>query len=319
MKMPLTYFFLFFVIRGVAQQTIAYTQYTFNKAGVNPASSGTEINQKYYYAFGFRRQWTDFDNSPKQNFINVSYTLRPPRSYRYWQNFSFYADNDDVGLMDNVGVYGGYSLHILFRKKMVLSFGVFGGVRKYTRSVAAFDANDPVVQKNRASVILYPDLIPGVRISNAKFFAGASVRQLTITKLQDFKGRKIGGPSRLTPTIYAEYGKKISLGERLLFMPSVAANIPLIGLPSADATMMFYYSNRIGGGVSLRNISFASAILQVRFLENATAGFAYSYPLNATRYGSGHSYELMIGVVPMGMDTRLEGKHSVARCPSLNY
>jgi type IX secretion system PorP/SprF family membrane protein len=319
LKQILKYLFIGLMTRSAAQQTIMYTQYTFNRAGMNPAASGTEINQKYYYAFGFRRQWTDFDNAPKQNFVNLSYTLRPPRSYRYWQNFSIYADNDDSGLMDNAGVYAGYAIHTLLRKKLVASVGLFGGIRKYNRSVAGFDVNDPVVQKNRSSILLYPDLIPGIRVSNAKFFAGASIRQLTITRLKDFKGRKIGGPSKLSPTIYVEYGKKIPVSDRLLIMPSVAVNMPLVSLPIADMNLMFYYANRIGGGISLRNASFASGILQIRFLENATVGFAYSYPVNATRYGAGHSYELMIGMVPAGMDTRLEGKHSVARCPSLSY
>jgi hypothetical protein len=91
---------------------------------------------------------------------------------------------------------------LLVRKKYVLSFGIYAGVRKYDRSVSSFDVNDPVVQKNRSSVILYPDLIPGVRFSGAKFFLGASVRQLTITKLQDFRGRKIGGPSKLYPSLF---------------------------------------------------------------------------------------------------------------------
>lgn len=319
MKTALLYLFFILQCYCNAQQTITYTQYTFNKAGMNPAASGTEINQKYYYAFGFRRQWLDFDNAPKQNFINLSYTLRPPRSYRYWQNFSFYADNDDSGLMTHTGLYGGYAIHTLFRKKLTASFGVHAGVRKYIRSVGAFDANDPVVQNNRSSVLLYPDIIPGVRLSNAKFFIGASVKQITISKIQDFSGRRFGGPSRLTPTVYFEYGRKIPVSDRLLMMPSVAVNLPVLSLPIADMNLMFYYANRIGAGVSFRNLSFASAILQIRFLQTATVGFAYSYPVNITRYGAQNTFELMIGVVPMGMDSKLEGKHSVARCPSLSY
>src|SRR5687768_2358865 len=96
-----------------AQQTIMYTQYTFNKAGMNPAASGTDITQKYYYVFGLNRQWLAFENAPKSNFVNFSYTIRPPRAYKFWQNVGIYVDNEDAGLMGNMGGYLSYSVHTL--------------------------------------------------------------------------------------------------------------------------------------------------------------------------------------------------------------
>jgi type IX secretion system PorP/SprF family membrane protein len=300
-----------------AQQTITYTQYTFNKAGMNPAASGAEINTKYYYAFGINRQWVGFDNAPKQNFVNFSYTIRQPRSVSFWQNAGIYVDSDESGLLGNNGGYLSYTMHFLLRKKLTVSFGIFAGVRKFVRSVA-FDVNDPVTGKT-SSLLLYPDIIPGARLSNSKFFMDLSVRQITITKLQDFKRRRIGNPSLLQPTIFFDYGRKIPLMESLLMMPSVAVNLPLVGPPNLDATLMFYFANRVGAGVALRNTSFASGILQVRFLENMTAGFAYNYPINLTRFGAGNSYELMVGIVPSGMHEKVYGRNSIARCPVLNY
>src|SRR5687768_8878142 len=109
---------LFILIPGIrcnAQQTIMYTQYVFNKAGMNPAASGVDINQKYYYAFGAGRQWVEFSNAPKTNFVNFSYTIRPPRAYRFWQNASIYLDNEDAGLLGNSNAYLGYTFHALIR------------------------------------------------------------------------------------------------------------------------------------------------------------------------------------------------------------
>jgi type IX secretion system PorP/SprF family membrane protein len=296
-----------------------YTQYLFNKAGMNPAASGTDINTLYYYAFGASRQWVAFDNAPKQNFVNFSYTIRPPRAYRYWQNVSVYLDNDDTGILGNVGAYCGYTLHMLLHRKYVLSFGVYAGLRRYSRSVSGFDNSDPAVQKNASSVLVYPDIIPGVRFSGKKTFCDLSARQITINKIQDFKGKKFGSPSLLLPNIYFDMGRLIALRERLMFVPSFAVNLPLVGPPSVDVNVMYYYANRVGLGAAVRNIGFISGILQVRFLENVTAGFAYSYPLNSTRIPAPHSYEIMIGMVPFGMDAKATGKHSVARCPTLNY
>jgi hypothetical protein len=102
-------------------------------------------------------------------------------------------------------------------------------------------------------------------------------------------------------------------------MPSLAVNTPIISPPIIDANVMFYYANRLGLGAGIRNTSFVSGVLQIRFLENLTVGFAYSYPINLTRFGAQNSYEIMVGVVPMGMSAKLTGRHSIAKCPVLSY
>ena len=296
-----------------------FTQYTFNKAGMNPAASGTDIEKEIYYSFGTNRQWAGYENGPKQSFFNISYTIRPPRSYKRWQNVGIYYDNDNSGLVSSNGIYANYTIHYLLRKKLIASFGVYAGARIYTRSLGDFDSADPAVSKNRTTLLLYPDIIPGARLTDKKYFVGISVRQITINKLQDFKGRKIGGPSKLTPSIYFDYGRLVTLSDNLLMMPSIAVNTPIIGLPIVDANIIFYLANRLGLGAGIRNTSFLSGIFQIRFLENLTAGFAYSYPINSIRYGAGNSFELMVGVVPMGMSAKLNGRHSIAKCPILSY
>ncbi len=313
------YFLFLFVWQLNAQQTNMYTQYTFNKAGLNPAASGTEVNQVYFYAIGLNRQWVGFDYAPLQNFFNFSYTLRPPRSYKHWQNFGFYVDNDQGGMIVNTSAYLSYTYHLLLRKTTILSYGVYAGIRQFSKSTGAFDANDPAVQKNKSDLFLYPDIIPGFRLTSKKIFMGVALKQITITRLKDFKGREIGSPSKLQPTIFFDYGHKISLSDHLLFMPSIAVNMPLIGPPNIDANVMYYYNNRVGAGVGLRNLSFASAAFQIRFWENLSAGFAYSYPINKMRLSNQNSFEIIIGIVPNGMEAKTTGRNTVAKCPSLSY
>ncbi|PBQ32531.1 hypothetical protein CNR22_12360 [Sphingobacteriaceae bacterium] len=319
MKLVLLYVIVFTCVFFKAQQTIMFTQYTFNKAGMNPAASGTDIDKEIYYSFGTNRQWASLESGPKQSFVNFSYTIRPQRSYKRWQNVGLYYDSDESGLVGSIGIYGNYTVHYLIRKRMVASFGVYAGARQYTRSLGGFDPLDPAVNKTRPSIWVYPDIIPGARLSDKKYYVGLSLRQISIYKLQDFKGRKIGSPSKLRPSLYFEYGRFITLTDNLLMMPSVAVNMPLVSLPIVDANIMFYLANRVGLGAGIRNTSFFSGIFQIRFLENLTAGFAYSYPLNSMRYAAGNSFEIMVGVVPVGMSTRTSSKHSIAKCPSLNY
>ncbi len=319
MKHTLAFFLIFSASVILGQQSLTFVQYTFNKAGVNPAASGTDIQQEYYFSFGIIRPWTGFEYAPKQHFANFSYTIRPPRSFKFWQNVGFYTEHDDSGLLNFVAGYFNYTLHFLVRKKTVCSFGIYGGVKRFARNTGGFDNNDPAVMNSNTSVLLYPDLIPGFRISNNKFFLDLSARHLTTPSLKNLNGKEVGTNSRLLPVISADFGRKIPVNDYLLMMPSVALNMPVGGLPAVDATLMFYYFSRLGLGAAIRNISYGSAIIQVRFLRNMTAGFAYSYPFSKMRYASPNSFEFMMGISPFGMTEKFIGKHSVSRCPSLSY
>lgn len=296
-----------------------FSQYTFNKAGVNPAASGTEINQKINFTFGVNRQWVGFSNAPKENFVNFSMTIRPPRSYHYWQNVGVNIDNQESGIANNSGAYFTYAFHLLLRKNLVASFGFNVGVRTYFISQTGIDRSDPLVQKGDFSSLVYPDIIPGFRLSSKKFFMDIAVRQLSTPALQDYIKHQIGGPSKLTPTIFFSYGKMIHLSDYFLLMPSMAANLPIVGIPNIDLNAMLYYDNRMGGGLGLRNINFLTAIYQLRIVQNISVGLAYSVSLNAMRYAAPNSFEVIIGMSPTGMMTKPQGRHSIARCPGLDY
>lgn len=302
-----------------AQQTTNYIQYIFNKAGINPAASGTNINQKVLYTVGANRQWVGFDNPPKATFANFSYTIRPPRSYSYWQNVGVLVESDQSGIFSNAGFYANYTIHLLLRKNLVTSFGIFAGARQFFISPGIINPNDPIYGNGNYKTIVYPDLIPGMRLSNKKFFFDISARQITVMKQQDFKGNCIGGPSRLNPTLFLAYGQVFPVNEEMIMLPSVALNMAIVGPPSISPTLMFYYANRFGFGVSTRNTSFINGIFQVRILENMSVGLAYSYSTNKISAAARNSYEIMVGVVPMGLGGKFVGGRSIAKCPVLEF
>lgn len=302
-----------------SQQTTSYVQYIFNKAGINPAAAGTNINQKYYYTFGANRQWISYDRAPKETFVNFSVTLRPPRSYTYWQNVGVMVERDESGYLVNNGIYLNYTIHLLLRKNLIASFGVFAGVREFLLSPSLLDPNDPIARINTYRTLVYPDVIPGIRLSNKKFFFDLTAKQVTIYQQQDFKGKGIGGPSRLNPSLFISYGRVFSLGDYWLMLPSVAVNMQLFGIPAINPSLMFYYYNRIGFGAAMRNTDFISGIFQVRVLQNLSVGFAYSNSTSSIAHAARNSYEIMVGVVPMGLGEKFKGGRSVAKCPALDY
>ncbi|MBA3683035.1 MAG: PorP/SprF family type IX secretion system membrane protein [Bacteroidetes bacterium] len=313
------FIFLFYSCFAFAQQTIIYTQNVFNKAGMNPAAAGTDINQEFSYACGMNRQWTAFDQAPKSNFANFSLTIRPPRSYHYWQNVGFYIDTDQHGVMSNRGVYVNYSIHLLLRKNLIASFGVYGGARKFLIQTGSFDPNDPAIQKSNFFTFTYPDIIPGFRLSNKKFFFGIAARQISTAQLKDFQKHQIGSPSKLNTSLFIDFGRIIPLNDKFLLLPSITVNAALVGAPAADVNIMVYYANVMGFGLALRNGSFLSAIYQVRILKNLSVGLCYSYSLNNARVVAPNSYEIMIGMTPMGLSSKFTGRHSIARCPALEF
>jgi len=286
---------------------------------MNPAASGLNINQKINYVFGANRQWIGFDNSPKATFANFSYTIRPPRSYSYWQNVGCLVERDQSGIISNNSFYLSYTIHLLLRKNLIASFGVYGGVREFYLSPGIIDSNDPIARNGTFKTIVYPDLIPGIRISNKKFFFDVSARQISVTQQQDFKGKHLGGPSKLNPTFFVSYGQVFSLNEYMIMLPSVAVNMALVSAPSINPTLMFYYGNRFGFGASMRNTSFLSGIFQVRVLENLSVGLTYSYSTNKVGAAARNSYEIMIGIAPMGLGGKYVGGRSVAKCPALDF
>jgi type IX secretion system PorP/SprF family membrane protein len=314
------FFILILPFASFAQQTTNYIQYVFGKGAINPAASGVNINQKYYYTFGGNRQWFQLDNAPKATFANFSFTKRPPRSYSYWQNFGVLVERDQSGLMSNNSFYLSYTIHLLLRKNFATSFGVYAGFRKFYLSPGVIDPADPVLQNSSYYAYSYPDLIPGFRLANKKFFLDIVARQVIIPAQKDvFSGRQVAGGSRLNPTLFIAYGRVFSVSENWIMLPSVSINGAILSIPAISSTLMFYYSNRFGLGLASRNLSFLSAIVQFRVLQNLSVGLAYSYSINRINTAAPHNYEIMVGVAPMGLAEKHQGRRSVAKCPGLDF
>ena len=88
---------------------------------------------------------------------------------------------------------------------------------------------------------------------------------------------------------------------------------------ATSSNVMLFYNRRVGVGASLRGNSFASAILQVKFLKNLTAGFGYDYTINKLHTAAANSVEVMMSFTPGSGDDKSVGSRRVANCPDFNY
>ncbi|MFO0322201.1 MAG: PorP/SprF family type IX secretion system membrane protein [Bacteroidota bacterium] len=293
------YIILFLGLRVFSQQTNQFTQFTFNKYGYNPSAAGTNINANIEIILGTRKQWLGFSNSPFTNFLSINYTLKPERSYKRWHNVGIYIDKDRAGLFKNESYYLSYALHLPITKKYNMSFGIFAGVKYSAIDRKPISTNDPVyINSYNGFFLMFPDIIPGMRVYNKKMFFDVSVKQLYKNKLSQ-GAKQIGNKSELIPQLYVSYGKKINLNNGVVFLPAVNVHTSFLNIPSVEINTMFYVLKRVGLGATLRNKDFISGIFQIRFYKNIVAGFSYDYSINRLRQVAPNSIEVMIGLTSM--------------------
>lgn len=299
MKQLITYLFIFFCLNQLfAQQFPQYTQFIFNKIGYNPAASGTSINAPYELILGARTQWFGFANSPKSAFVSFNYNFIPKRSISKWHNAGIYIDQDQAGNFVHNDIWLSYTFHLLLAKKTIMSFGIFAGIKQFRLTKNNLDRNDPAVSNSNTSVIAYPDLVPGIRITNKKFFMDVCFQQVSVYKRSGIGG-DIGSPSKLLPHYNFSAGRKIKINDYDKLMVAVNLRSSIVSLPTAEITVINYYNKRFAIGASIRSRNFVCGIVQFRMLKNLNVGLAYDLSTNKVFRTSPNTGEIMVSFSPL--------------------
>lgn len=313
-------FLLNFFVFTKAQQLPHYTQFIFNKGGYNPAANGSSLLQPYEFVFGARSQWIGMRSNPTTIFINGNYTFIPQRSYSNWHNVGGYIDSDQGANFISNSIYASYAFHLLISKKTVMSFGVHAGMKQFLLSKASLDKNDPAVAKSAGNVFAIPDIIPGFRMYNKKFFFDFSIWHITKLR-QTGIGGQIGSPSKLIPHYYIGGGRRLTFNDYNSFV--IAGNIysPLTTIPSLEVNVMHYWNKRFAYGMSVRNIDFLCGIVQFRIVNSFVVGMAYDLSINKLSRVAPHTAEIMIGISPIFGNKLPEKNYSkqAAFCPDLGF
>ncbi|MBS1651197.1 MAG: PorP/SprF family type IX secretion system membrane protein [Bacteroidetes bacterium] len=294
------YIFVFIGTFGIlkAQQFPQYTQFIFNKIGYSPAASGTSPNSKYELIFGGRTQWVGLSNNPKSAFASFNYNILPARSIKKWHNVGAYIAQDQNGSFIHNDVWLSYTFHLFIAKGWLLSSGIFAGIKQYKLQRSLLDPNDPAVIASASSLIAWPDIIPGIRLTNRKFFIDLAVQHAAIWNQKGIGG-EIGTPSKVRFNYNLSLGKKVKFNDFNNIV--IATNIrgSLMSLPSVEVNIMNYYDKKIAFGASLRNIDFTCFIFQMRVLPNVSVGMAYDLSINRMLFAAPHTFEIMLSFSPL--------------------
>ncbi len=301
MRKWIAYSLLFFsCLFFQAQQLPQYTQFLFNKAGYNPAAAGTSLKHPYEIIFGGRTQWIGVSNNPKSAFLSANYTFIPERAYRNWHNAGIYIDQDRHGVFIDNSIYLSYAFHQFISKKTVMSVGVFAGMRQFSLNTTLLNRSDPAVANNSRSLFAYPDIVPGIRLYNSRFFVDFSLWQLSIVSQKNyFTGKQIGSPSRLPLHYIFSAGRKFSLPFDNKLLISVNMRGTYKTIPSLEINFMNYWYHRFAYGFSVRQRNFVCGIFQIRIVNNLIVGLAYDLSISRYYRAAPHTAEIMIGLSPM--------------------
>jgi type IX secretion system PorP/SprF family membrane protein len=299
MKAQALYILLFFHVCKVhSQQFPQYTQFLFNKIGYSPASSGTSLNAPMELIFGGRTQWRAFERNPRSQFVSFNYNFVPERSYKGWHNVGAYVDQDENGYFTKNDIWLSYTYHLFVTRRLVLSMGVFAGMKQFKASIAGFDRADPVIQKSSSIVLAYPDIVPGIRIASKRSFADFSLQQISMFSQRGIGGA-IGSPSKLFPHYNLSFGRKAPINDYNMLVLAMNVRGSFIGIPSVEFNAMNFYNKRFGYGASIRGRDFLCAIFQVRLVPNLNIGLAYDLSINRMIGYAPHTFEVMIGLSPV--------------------
>lgn len=292
------------------QQLTQYTQYVFNHFSVNPAVAGSKdcLDMR----LGFRKQWVGFDGAPTTGWFSLHGTIRA-------KGKPFQPNKHGVGIFmeaDEAGNWGysrlllAYAYHLQMSKDYYLSFGVFGGMQqmKFNFGNATLTNYDDPAMTGRASVLVVPDITPGIWFYNRSTWGGISMHNVLGNRIDG-----IGSDARLSRHIMLSAGHRFRMGPKMAFIPSALIK-KAPGAPIAfDLNGMAEWGRVIGLGVGYRSGDAMVAMMKVGFLKYFQLGYSYDITTSRLRLGSSNTHEVILAITPC--DKTNAGRRMIS-CPA---
>ena len=273
-----------------AQRDIHFSQYLFQGVLINPAYAGSKNQVENTLAY--RNQWAGLQGAPKY----AAYTINSPIIHGSGGLGLQVTDQQFGGLVENACI-ASFSYRVRVRKG-TLAAGAESGFRQYsfnTNDLLIHDANDPVVENNKTSIV--PDLGLGMYYQTDKYHLGISAKKLlgkayqqspVFTENQNryyslFAGRKyrIGAQDHLLTTCFVNYSK----------------DVPLL----AEGTVIYQAQKGFWLGAAYRSSKEMSVLAGINlkqliasFNEDLSLGYAYDQSFSSLQPSNHGSHELLL-------------------------
>lgn len=287
-----------------AQQRAHYSQYMLNPYLVNPAAGGA--SDYYKFMAGYRRQWVNFDESPKTFYLSahghLGKHIGPYSGKSQFEKMRFHGlglvlVNDVTGPTSRTTGYLSYSYNMKINKKIRVAFGAFLGMQQFMVNGSKLRLNDPSSPLNSGASSMVPDGSVGSWLYSNKFFFGVSVNQIFQSKLDIERADDRFGTedNKLHNHYFITGGYNFSIANNVDFMPSMMIKAVNPAPVSADINAKFIYKQMFWVGASYRTQDAMVGMMGLVFKNKYELGYSYDYPLSDINNYSSGSHEVVLG------------------------
>ncbi|MBP7821318.1 MAG: type IX secretion system membrane protein PorP/SprF [Saprospiraceae bacterium] len=298
------YFYISILILGmsslaISQQEQQYTQFMFNKLGINPAYAGTQ--DMTCITGVYRNQWIGFEGAPKTQLLSFNSPLGTDRI-----GLGVNAIRHTIGITKSVNVDLAYAYRFKLSAKSRLSLGLQGALRYYGRDYSDprlvatqglfTDGSIPYGVQNK----YVPNFGLGVYFQSPGFYMGISAPRLISNNI-DFStfGTDIG---KEQPHVFGMVGVTIGLGKNLKLQPQILTKITKNSPIDFDGNVMLlikdrYYvgaTYRYGGSTAVGIGESIDVLLGAEIIKNLLFGFSYDITLSEIKDYTSGSIEAVI-------------------------
>ena len=258
----------------------------FDPLLINPAYAGNQVQLSATAIY--RNQWVNLDGAPK------TFTATAHTGFRKKKvGVGFILSNDQIGIHNDVGLYGCYSYKISITRKSTLAFGLQGGfnnLRSDYNKLTLKSLNDP----NLAGVDtkMNPNFGAGLYFRQDNFYAGFSVPYILNNKVVGLES--VGSIAKQRRYYYLIGGFTHKVSNRVKVVPSALIRIQDQAPISFDLNTIVVLYDAVGLGCSYRLEDAVVALFELQLNENFHVGYAYDITTSALRQYSNGTHELMI-------------------------
>lgn len=289
----------------LAQQEQQYTQFMFNKLGINPAYAGSQ--EMTCITGVYRNQWLGFEGAPQTQLISLNSPLGTERV-----GLGVNAIRHTIGITKTWNIDLAYAYRFKISDKAKLSLGLQGALRfigkDYTdpRLVATqglfTDGSIPFGVQNK----YVPNFGLGIYYQSPGFYAGISAPRLLQSNIDfnDFDNVI----SKEVQHFYLMTGVTFGLGAKVKLQPQILVKYTPNAPVDLDANLMLiiaqkYYAGatyRLGGSSVVGFGESVDLMLGAELVKNLLFGLSYDITMSDIKdYSSGSVEAVIRYCIPM--------------------
>lgn len=266
------------------QQQAMYTQYMFNGLAINPAYAGS--HETLSLTALLREQWVNIEGAPSTQTLSLHAPIKRKKIA-----LGMLLLNDQIGVINQTGLYASYAYKINFGNESTLSMGISGGFSYYDAAFSQVQPDDPSFALGDVNEF-HPNVGVGFYYYSDRFYVGISTPQILETT---FNRVNDDSDSKFRRHYFFTAGRVFDLSRNLKLKPSILFKA-VDGAPSAvDLNVSVLLQEILWLGVSYRSFDSFDGIIRFQLTPAFQLGYAYDFiTTSELSRVNGGSHEIML-------------------------